>query len=72
MEGYRARKGVLLTTSSFSKKAEEYVSRIERKIVLIDGWRLAELIINHDIGVATASACTVKRLDLDFFEEEGG
>ncbi|HYT89968.1 MAG TPA: restriction endonuclease [Gemmataceae bacterium] len=71
MEGFRARKGVLLTTSAFSKEAEEYVNRIERKIVLIAGRRLAQLMIDHDIGVATARAYVVKKVDLDYFEEEG-
>jgi restriction system protein len=71
MEGFRARKGVLLTTSWFSKEAEEYVTRIERKIVLIDGRRLAQLMIDHDIGVATARTYVVKKLDSDYFGEEG-
>ena len=72
MEGIRARKGVLITTSSFSKEAAEYVGNIERKIVLIDGRRLAELMIDHDIGVATARTYTIKRLDLDYFVEDEG
>jgi restriction system protein len=72
MEGFRARKGVLLTTSAFSKDAEEYVNRIERKIVLIDGRRLAQLMIDHDIGVATARVYVVKKVELDYFEEEVG
>jgi restriction system protein len=70
MEGMRARKGVLLTTGSFSRDAEEYVARIERKIVLIDGRQLAQLMIDHDIGVATARTYTVKRLDSDYFTED--
>jgi restriction system protein len=70
MEGVRARKGVLITTSSFSKEAEEYVSHIERKIVLIGGKQLAQLMIDHDVGVATARTYTVKRIDLDYFTEE--
>lgn len=72
MEGMRAKKGVLLTTASFSKEAEEYVNRIERKIVLIDGQMLAELMIEHDIGVATARSYVVKKLDFDYFEGEEG
>jgi restriction system protein len=72
MEGFRARKGVLITTSTFSKEAEDYVSHIERKIVLIDGKRLAELMIDYDIGVATSRAYTVKRVDLDYFVEDEG
>jgi restriction system protein len=72
MEGMRARKGVLLTTGPISKDAEEFVSRIERKIVLINGKRLAELMIDHDIGVATARTYTVKRVDVDYFVEDEG
>jgi restriction system protein len=72
MEGIRARKGVLITTSSFSKEATEYVRNIERKIVLLDGRQLAELMIDHDIGVATARTYTIKRLDLDYFVEDEG
>lgn len=72
MEGIRARKGVLITTSSFSKEAVEYVGHIERRIVLIDGRQLAELMIDHDIGVATARTYIIKRLDLDYFVEDEG
>lgn len=72
MEGLRARKGVMLTTSAFSKDAEEYVTRIERKIVLIDGRQLAQLMIDHDIGVATAHSYVVKKLDADYFDGEDG
>jgi len=70
MEGMRAKKGVLITTASFSNEAKEYVDRIERKIVLIDGHRLAELMIEHDIAVATARSYVVKKLDSDYFESE--
>lgn len=70
MEGFRARKGVMITTSAFSKDAQEYVGRIERKIVLIDGIRLAELMIDHGIGVETARTYTVKKVDLDYFTED--
>ena len=72
MEGIRARKGVLITTSSFSKEAAEYVRNIERRIVLIDGRRLAELMIDHNVGVATARTYTIKRLDLDYFVDDEG
>jgi restriction system protein len=70
MEGYRAKKGVLLTTSTFSKDAYDYVSRIERRIVLIDGKTLAQLMIDHDIGVTTRRTYVVKQMDSDFFLEE--
>lgn len=51
LEGHRARKGVLITTSQFSPDALDYVTRIEKKIVLIDGEKLAELMIDYGIGV---------------------
>jgi restriction system protein len=70
MEGFRARKGVLITTSTFSKDALEYVARIERRIVLIDGKQLAQLMIDHNIGVTTARAYAIKRADSDFFVED--
>lgn len=59
-------------TATFSKEAHEYVGRIERKIVLIDGIRLAELMIDHGIGVETARTYTVKKIDLDYFVDEEG
>ena len=70
MEGYRAKKGVMLTTSAFSKDAEDYVKHIERKIVLIDGERLAQLMIEFGIGVSVANTYVVKRLDHDYFADE--
>lgn len=70
LEGQRARKGVLITTSEFSKEAQEYVSRIEKKIVLIDGEQLAQLMIDHGIGVADLASYSVKKVDSDYFEEE--
>ena len=70
LDGQRARKGVLITTSQFSQDAKDYVSRIEKKIVLIDGEQLAQLMIDHGIGVAEVATYTVKKIDLDYFGEE--
>ncbi|MBI4506542.1 MAG: restriction endonuclease [Chloroflexi bacterium] len=70
LEGQRARKGVLITTSQFSPDAKEYVKYIEKKIVLVDGEQLAQLMIDHGIGVTELATYTVKKLDLDYFEEE--
>jgi restriction system protein len=67
LEGQRARKGILITTSQFSKEARDYVERIEKKIVLIDGQQLAQLMIDHNVGVAEVETYTVKRVDLDYF-----
>ena len=70
MEGFRAKKGVLVTTSTFSSEAEDYINRIERKIVLLDGPRLAELMIEHDLGVTVQRSYVVKKIDFDYFESE--
>jgi restriction system protein len=70
MEGFRARKGVLITTSNFSKDATDYVTRIERKIVLVDGQRMAELMIGHNVGVTVMQTYEIKRVDSDFFVED--
>jgi restriction system protein len=69
MEAYRAHKGVFITTSTFSEPAREYVSQIQRKIVLIDGDTLANLMIDYDIGVTTYKTFSLKRIDADSFEE---
>lgn len=70
LEGHRARKGVLITTSQFSQDALDYVTKIEKKIVLIDGEELAKLMIDYGIGVAADAIYEIKRLDTDYFEEE--
>jgi restriction system protein len=70
LEGHRARKGVFITTSQFSAEARDYVSRIEKKIVLLDGQQLSELMIDHDLGVTTEDSYIVRRVDLDYFGEE--
>jgi restriction system protein len=69
LEAQHARKGVLITTSQFSQQARDYVKRIEKKIVLIGGEELAQLMIDHDVGVSDVSRYVVKKLDLDYFEE---
>jgi restriction system protein len=70
LEGERARKGVFITTSSFSSEARDYVRRIEKKIVLIDGRQLAALMVDFGIGVNTVDAYEIKRVDTDYFTEE--
>ncbi len=70
MELYRARKGVLITTSTFSADAQNYVNHVEsKKIVLIDGPTLAELMIDFDVGVTVSDTYLIKKLDNDFFSE---
>ena len=69
LQGKRARKGVFITTSDFSKSAHEFVSAIESKIILIDGRQLAGFMIDFGVGVATDAVYELKRLDSDYFEE---
>jgi restriction system protein len=68
LEGHRADKGVLITTSRFTPDAVDYVSRIGKRIVLIDGGHLAQLMIDHDVGVVETARFVLKKLDSDYFE----
>ena len=70
LQGQRAHKGVFITTSAFTKEALEYVKNIQNKVVLIDGRRLAELMIEYNLGVSTVETYAIKRIDSDFFAED--
>ncbi len=70
LQGQRARKGIFITTSHFTREAQEFVSHIDSKVVLIDGDGLARLMIDHDVGVTTTNTFHLKRLDADYFVEE--
>jgi restriction system protein len=69
LTGHRAKKGVFLTTSDYSREAREYVKNLEAKVVLIDGRTLADYMIEVGLGVSCVQTYEVKRLDSDFFEE---
>jgi restriction system protein len=70
LQGQRARKGIFITTSSFTKEALEYVCNIDSKIVLIDGPELTRRMIDHGVGVTTVTSYEVKRVDSDYFVED--
>ncbi len=70
LTGQRAKKGLFITTSDFSADAQDYVSRIDTKIVLIDGETLAQLMIDHNVGVSTIATYDLKKIDTDYFTEE--
>jgi restriction system protein len=70
LQGKQANKGVFITTSDFSKGAREYAKMVSSNVVLIDGDRLAELMVEHDLGVSPMATYEVKRLDSDYFVEE--
>lgn len=70
LAGQGAKKGIFITTSSFTKDALDYVPRNETKIVLIDGQQLAQYMIDHNLGVTSVNSYEVKRMDSDYFGEE--
>lgn len=69
LQGQRARKGIFITTSEFSKDAHEYVTKIDSKIVLIDGKALSRLMIDFGVGVTTVATYDVKKIDSDYFAD---
>jgi len=69
LQGVRARKGVFITTSSYSSDALDFVRNIDSKIVLIDGAELSRLMIEYGVGVSVQRVVKVMRLDGDYFEE---
>lgn len=68
--GKKAKKGIFITTSAFPESAYKFVEGIEHKIILIDGARLAELMIEHNIGTSTQNIYEVKKVDSDYFTED--
>ena len=69
LAGKKASKGVFITTSAFNDNATDYATGLHQKVILIDGRRLAELMIEHNIGVAEEHAYSVKKIDSDYFDE---
>lgn len=69
LAGQQANKGVFITTSDFKKTAIEYAENVPQKVILINGPRLADLMIEHNIGVSTQRTLSLKRIDTDYFEE---
>jgi len=70
LAGHKASRGVFITTSTFTKKAIEYVAKIPQKVILIDGDRLAQLMIEHGVGVSPVATYEVKKVDADYFSED--
>ena len=67
--GAGAGKGVFITTSSYTKEAREYVEHLDRRIVLIDGTMLADLMIEHGVAVTTERTYVIPKVDADFFDQ---
>ena len=69
LQGQRARKGIFITTSDFTKDALDFVSRIDSKIILIDGATLAKLMIDFGVGVNPVATYQVQKIDSDYFTD---
>ena len=70
LAGQRAKKGVFITTSNFTKEAVEYARQMDTKIVLIDGEKLSQYMIDYNLGVSVQNIYEIKKIDSDYFEEE--
>lgn len=68
--GLGASKGVFVTTSTFSRQALDYAKGLQQRVILIDGARLTELMVEFGVGVRASRVIEVKRLDEDFFADE--
>jgi restriction system protein len=69
LQATRSKKGVLITTSSFTKDAIAYARSIETKVILMDGSQLARFMMTYSIGVTSRRTLEVKVIDSDFFED---
>jgi len=69
LAGKQANKGVFITTSDFVQNAIDFAGTVPQKVILINGTRLADLMIEHNIGVSTHRTIALKRIDTDYFEE---
>ena len=69
LQGQRAKKGIFITTSNYSKQAIDFTGQIDTKIILIDGIKLAQLMIEHKVGVSQIAKYEINRLDTDYFIE---
>jgi restriction system protein len=70
LEGHRASKGVFVTTSTFPTSARDFVDRVSKRVILIDGAELARLMIRHNVGVRIKEVYEIKKIDEDYFSEQ--
>lgn len=69
LDGVRATKGIFISTSTFTSGAKEFVDRIAKRIILIDGPELARLMVEHKVGVRVRAVYDIKKIDEDYFTE---
>lgn len=68
--GKKAKKGIFITTSCFTREAADFVRSIDAKIILIDGKRLTELMVDYNVGVSVVQRYEIKKVDSDYFSDE--
>jgi restriction system protein len=68
--GKKAKKGIFITTSTFSESAIIYAKNIENKIILVDGEQLTKYMVDNGVGVSEVTSYKIKKIDLDYFTEE--
>lgn len=68
LHGQQANQGIFITTSSFSREAIDYARTVNASVILIDGERLANLMIDRSVGVQAVQTYTIVKLDEDYFE----
>jgi len=70
LAGQNANKGIFITTSYFTKDAEEYAKGLSTKLILIDGKKLTDLMIEYNVGVSIIDTIQIKKIDSDYFNIE--
>ena len=72
LDGKGVQKGIFITTSNFNPAAKDFAERSSKRIILIDGKQLAQLMIEHNVGVSTVKTYEIKRVDSDYFIQDVG
>ncbi len=67
LDAHQAAKGIFVTTSHFSESAMDFVQRVSRRVVLVDGYRFSGIMIRHNIGVWVKESYQIKRIDANYF-----
>ena len=70
LNGKLAKKGIFITTSSFTQETLDYVKKLDCKVILVDGSELVGLMIEHNIGVSILATYQIKKVDSDYFFED--
>ena len=70
LHGKKAKKGVFITTSSFTSNARNFAEQVDTKVILIDGEQLAQLMIDYDVGVSKSEIYEIKKINYDYFIDE--